>query len=128
MTDSFDKTYRNSGVAIGQYLAVAFDASGELVVAGANEPIIGFCQRAAGATVIPIGVRTGGHTKAIAADGNILAGDYLKTAAAGEVTSVGAEDAIDVFVVGIAEMASGAQGDQIEILIAPSKFSAVVVP
>lgn len=120
MTDSFDKTYRNSGVEIDRYQAVGFDASGEIVVAGADEVIIGICQRDVADDVSAVPVRTGGHTFAIANNGSIEAGDRLKTASDGHVTSVGGESDTDVNVIGIAEEASAAQGDYIQILLAPS--------
>lgn len=121
MSDSWDRTYPNSGVEIGKYVCVNLEADGEVGIAGSNEHIIGVCQRETPADVSPVAVRCGGFTKVIANATGIEPGDKLKVSAAtGYVNQIGGETTGTlVQVIGIAETASSAQGDIIEMLIAP---------
>lgn len=118
MTDSWDRTYPNSGVEIGKYIAVTLEADGDVAIAAANGLVLGICQRHTPADVPSVALKTGGYTKAIASASGINPGDKVKAAANGRVTRVGGEAASTVIqVLGIAETGSTAAGDIVEILI-----------
>lgn len=118
MTDSWDRTYQNSGIAIDRYLAVTLESDGDVALCGANGLVLGICQRTTPADVNAVALKTGGYTKAIASASGILPGDKVKAAAGGRITRVAGEAVSTVIqVLGIAETGSTAAGDIVEILI-----------
>lgn len=117
--NSFDRTYRNSGVNIAEYSAVSLDSSGKVAVASAGSTAIGIAQRAVLSEEKAVPVTTGGHTKAVAG-GAITAGSRVKVGTGGKLVAVGGEAAGTVVeVIGFAETSTSADGDIFELLLAP---------
>ena len=103
-----------AGEALNPYLLVKVEADGHVVKAEAvaDQPIVGLTTTAsvnAGATTISL--VNGGGTAYATANEAIAAGDIVRTAADGKITS----SVVDHTRIGIALEASSADGDVIEI-------------
>lgn len=108
------KTYEADG-AIGQYLRVKHDGSGQVTLAGLTDTDIGAAERpsyAAGDN-IPVRLRTAPGTCIMVASEAIAKGALLYSAASGKVSD---QDGGSAVVIGHAESAATADGDLIEVL------------
>lgn len=108
------KTYE-ADAAIGQYLRVKHDGSGQVTLAGLTDIDIGTANLPSYAADenIPVLLRTAPGTCIMVASEAIAVGALLYSAASGKVADTDGGSAV---VIGHAETAATADGDYIEVL------------
>lgn len=119
-----DTTTRNlpASGALGQYLRVKENSSGQAALAGANDAEFGVTEKAVFTAnePTPIRMRTAQGTYKMVANGAVTAGATVYGAASGKVSATAG-----TVVIGTAVNAAGADGDIIEVLRDPQSVRVV---